>query len=247
MKQFRQPSVMTSQAHFAGVPKSEIQRSRFDRSHAHKTTFDAGYLVPVYVDEVLPGDTFNMNATAFARLSTPLKPIMDNLYLDMQFFFVPYRLVWDNWQAFMGERRDPDDDPSVYTIPKWNSIGLSGCTPGSIWNYFGIPYRPSGALTQAVSALPFRAYALIWNEWYRDQNMQDRVLVNTGDGPDTSSLTNASLLRRGKRHDYFTSCLPWPQKGDPVIVPLGDQAPVYTSATALVAVFRRRGILRPRS
>ena len=132
MKQFRQPSVMSAQAHFAGVPKSEIQRSRFDRSHAHKTTFDAGYLIPVYVDEVLPGDTFNMNATAFARLATPIKPVMDNLYLDMQFFFVPYRLLWDNWQAFMGERRDPDDDPSVYTIPT-RSVNLSGAAKDRDW------------------------------------------------------------------------------------------------------------------
>ena len=186
--------------------------------------------MPVYVDEVLPGDTFDMNATAFARLATPLKPIMDNLYLDMQFFFVPYRLVWDNWQAFMGERRNPDDDPSVHTVPTWGTVTLSGCGPGTLFNYFGIPYRPSGTLVSQMSALPIRAYALIWNEWYRDQNLQDRVPLSTGDGPDTYLLTNANVLRRGKRHDYFTSCLPWPQKGDPVIVPLDDQAPILTAA-----------------
>ena len=174
---------MTSQAHFAGVPKSEIQRSRFDRSHAHKTTFDAGYLVPVYVDEVLPGDTFNMNATAFARLATPLKPIMDNLYLDMQFFFVPYRLVWDNWQAFMGERRNPDDDPSVYDVPQLSfPLNVSRVQPGGILNYFGIPYRGLAG-SVSVNALPLRAYNLIYNEWFRDQNLQDRVAVPTGDGP----------------------------------------------------------------
>ena len=118
---FNQPSVMTSQAHFSQVPKADIQRSKFDRSHALKTTFDAGQLIPVYVDEVLPGDTFSVSQTAFARLATPLKPIMDNIYLDTQFFFVPYRLVWENWQAFMGERKNPDDDPGIYTIPKITS------------------------------------------------------------------------------------------------------------------------------
>ena len=173
MKSFKQPSVMNSQAHFAGVPRSQIQRSKFDRSHGHKTTFDAGLLIPVYVDEVLPGDTFNMKATAFSRLATPLKPVMDNMYLDMQFFFVPYRLVWDNWQAFMGERRDPDDDPSVYSVPTV-SIPLNNPV-GTVANYFGIPYRGIGA-NVSVSALPFRAYRLIWNEWYRDQNLQDQML-----------------------------------------------------------------------
>ena len=122
-KFFSQPSVMSSQQHFSQVPKANIQRSKFDRSHALKTSFDASYLIPVYLDEVLPGDTFTLSQTAFARLATPLKPIMDNIYLDTQFFFVPYRLVWDNWQAFMGERKNPDDDPTIYTIPTMTNLG----------------------------------------------------------------------------------------------------------------------------
>ena len=210
-KYFPQPSVMTAQQHFSQIPSAEIQRSRFDRSHAYKTTFDAGLLCPVFVDEVLPGDTFTLNATAFARLATPLKPIMDNIYLDLHFFFVPYRLVWDHWQEFCGERLNPDDDPSAFTIPRTpiKPAELNGTT---LADYFGIPPRPtSGGYSKSVSALPFRAYALIWNEWYRDQNLQDRYVVSTGDGSDT--WNGVMPFRRGKRHDYFTSCLPWPQKG----------------------------------
>ena len=138
-KYFNQPSVMSSQQHFSNVPAAKIQRSRFDRSHAYKTTFDAGLLVPTYVDEVLPGDTFTLNQTAFCRLATPLKPVMDNIYLDTQFFFVPYRLIWDNWQAFMGERRTPDDDPPVYTVPQ--VITSLDLPPYTLQAYFGIPSR----------------------------------------------------------------------------------------------------------
>jgi hypothetical protein len=234
-KYFAQPSVMSAQQHFSQVPKANIQRSKFDRSHGLKTTFDASYLIPIYCDEVLPGDTFSMSQTAFARLATPLKPIMDNIYLDTQYFFVPYRLIWDNWQEFMGERKNPDDDPSIYTIPVVSSVNNTN-TSGTIWDYFGLPIGVNN-LNNLVSALPFRAYNLIWNEWYRDQNLQDRVPEPTGDGPDNYQ-TQFGLLKRGKRHDYFTSCLPWPQKGDPVFIPIGDQADVIVDpATDGIPIF----------
>ena len=172
-KFFAQPSVMTAQQHFSQVPKANIQRSKFDRSHALKTSFDAGLLIPVFCDEVLPGDTFTLNQTAFARLATPLKPIMDNVYLDTQFFFVPYRLVWSHFQEFMGERKNPDDDPTIYSIPTVTGV-TSANGPGTLWDYFGLPINVSNLGTE-ISALPWRCYNLIWNEWYRDQNLQDRV------------------------------------------------------------------------
>jgi len=228
-KYFQQPSVMNAQQHFSQVPSAEIPRSKFDRSHAYKTTYDAGKLIPVYVDEVLPGDTHSVHATQFSRLATPLKPIMDNIYQDLHFWFVPFRLVWDNWAKFMGERVNPDDDPNNYSIPQC-PVTLDNIAPTSIASYFGIPFRDGVTTPVNVSALYFRAYSLIWNEWYRDENIQDSIGFSTGDGPDTAwnaIVTNANgCFQRNKRKDYFTSCLPWPQKGDPVVVPLGSYADV---------------------
>ena len=213
-----------SQHRFAEIPKAEIPRSVFDRSFTTKTAFNSGYLIPVFFDEVLPGDTFDVNASFFTRLATPVVPFMDNLWLDSFFFFVPYRLVWDHWTNLHGERKNPQD--SVDYICPTVTAPDSGFGFGSIYDYLGIP--PDKKLT--VNALPLRACNLIYNEWFRDENLQDSLTVNTGDENDAPTLYN--LFRRGKRHDYFTSCLPWPQKGDSVEVSLGGTAPVRISSTA---------------
>ena len=210
---------------FSMVPKAEIPRSSFRQEHAYKTTINASTLVPVYVDEMLPGDTFNLRMTAFGRLATPLFPTLDNLHLESFFFFVPNRLVWDNWQPFMGERRTPDASID-YTIPQLVSP-VNGFVAGDLGDFFGLPtvgqVAPGG--TVSVNALPFRAYNLIYNEWFRDQNLQSPLVVDTDDGPDDPN--DYTIVRRGKRHDYFTGCLPWPQKGDSVPLPLGTTAPIY--------------------
>ena len=198
---------------FSRVPKADIQRSTFNRSHDLKTTFDAGYLVPIFVDEALPGDTFTLNTTAFGRLATPINPVMDNIHIETFFFAVPYRLVWDNWEKFCGAQDNPGDSTD-YLMPTVTTSAANG----SLYDYFGIPTGVSLTFNNMAG----RAYNLIWNEWFRDENLQDSVTVDKGDGPDTD--TNYTLLKRGKRHDYFTSCLPWPQKGDAVNLPLGGKA-----------------------
>lgn len=208
---------------FAMIPRADIPRSAFRIEKTHKTTCDSGWLIPIYVDEVLPGDTFNLRMTSFGRLATPIVPIMDNIHLDSFFFFVPNRLVWENWQRFQGEQDNPDDSTS-FLIPQITWTG--GYNVGSIYDHMGLPtvgqVDPAGEVSH--SALFLRAYNLIWNEWFRDENLQDSVPVPIDDGPDDANTY--TVLKRGKRHDYFTSCLPWPQKGPSVPLALGGTAPV---------------------
>nr|UXQ88057.1 MAG: major capsid protein [Microvirus sp.] len=210
----------TSVHQFSQVPKAQIQRSSFDRSHGLKTTFDAPFLTPIFVDEALPGDTFNLKMTGLARLATPIYPTMDNMFMETFFFAVPIRLVWDNWQRFNGEQDNPADSTD-YLIPQMTSLPTTGYANGSFHDYMGLPTQVPD---MKHSALWHRAYHLIWNQWFRDENLNDSREVPMGDGPDNPDIYD--LLPRGKRHDYFTSALPWPQKGDPVVVPLGDSAPV---------------------
>ncbi|AKO71491.1 major CP [Chimpanzee faeces associated microphage 1] len=213
---------------FSMIPKSSIKRSFFDRSSNYKTTLNSGVLVPVFCDEVLPSDTFKFDMSAFARLTTQVVPTMSNVYMDFQFFFVPYRLVWEHWNNFMGEQDNPGDSTD-FLVPQIER-NLTTADNMTIWDYFGLP---TSAGTQKFSALPFRAYNLIWNNWYRDENLQESVSVPLGDIDDGTSY---SLLARGKRHDYFTSCLPWAQKSTDGWLPtlnVGGSASVVGTGIAI--------------
>ncbi|AXH77118.1 MAG: major capsid protein [Microviridae sp.] len=227
---FRNRSVDVHQ--FAMVPRAEIPRSRFRMQKAYKTTFDASLLIPIFVEEVLPGDTFQVKMTAFARLATPIFPIMDNMYLDSFFFFVPNRLVWTDWKKFNGEQVNPGDSIS-FTVPQ-NASPVGGFAVGSIGDYMGLPTvgQVGGAASIAVNTLPFRAYYLIYNEWFRDENLINSFVFSTGAGPDSLS---GNPLRRGKRHDYFTSCLPFVQKGTAVSIGMTGQAVVKAQASPFLA------------
>ena len=226
---------------FSDAPAMYMKRTKFDRSHVYKTTFNSGKLVPVFIDEVLPGDTVRMSVNYFARLATPIKPIMDNIYLDWFFFFVPNRLVWEHWQNFCFEQEDPDDSTD-YVIPTVTATGNSdNAYIGSLWDYFGLPVNTSGNLS-GISALPFRGVYLIWNEWFRDENLQKSVKIQKGDTNEvlnsarsseqpswvftsgTNIVPGLACPPRGKRHDYFTSALPWTQKGPGVSIGLAGTA-----------------------
>lgn len=210
---------------FSQVPTAQIPRSKFNRSHGLKTTFDSGYLVPIFVDEVLPGDTFSMDCTLFARVATLISPIMDNMYMDTFWFFVPERLLFDHFQAMCGEQDNPTDSTD-YLFPTVKSPTGTGFEVGSIADYFGLP---TGIPNLEVRAEPFRAYNLIYNEWFRDENLQESLPFTRAD---SDQYSNYKLVRRGKRHDYFTSSLPWPQKGPGVELPFGGTAALTVSDNA---------------
>jgi len=224
---------------FSRIEAPNVQRSVFDRSSSLKTTFDSAFLVPMFIDEILPGDTVRMQATFFARLQTLRYPIMDNVFLDTFWFFVPSRLLWNHWEEFNGALTDVEDTPTFtdYEIPRlaagetWIDVGLVG-------DYFGLPipdldHEDGIQSIQSINALPFRAYRLIYNEWFRDENLQDKESWTNDDGPDSLADCGRHLLKRGKRKDYFTSCLPWPQKGEAVTIPLGGTAPVIGDGYAM--------------
>jgi hypothetical protein len=220
---------------FSKVPKVSLPRSVFNRSHGYKSTFDCDSLIPFWVDEALPGDTINLKCSMLLRLnSQALRPFMDNAWVDTFYFFVPNRLLWSNFKKFMGEQANIADSIS-YTVPQITgpNVAGGGIPIGHLFDYMGLPV---GALSGggATTGITFnnlhgRAYNQIWNYWFRDENLQDSQTQDTGDGPDTFS--NYGLLKRGKRFDYFTSCLPNPQKGATAVsLPLGTYASVISDS-----------------
>lgn len=240
-------NIRVNQSHFAMIPQANIRRSVFDRSHVYKTTFNEGQLIPYFVDEVIPGDTFTLNPVEFCRLATPVVPFMDNIYIESFFFFVPSRLVYDKWVNLCGEQENPEDSTD-YLVP---TVSLTGDMTNKLPDYMGIACASGTFNNVSVNCLPFRCYWTIWNEWFRDENLQKSVKVSKGEtntvlepmGQSTanpnygmpSGVTNwYDLAPRGKRYDYFTGALPWPQKGPAVDLPLGQTASLTVGDNASI-------------
>lgn len=210
---------------FNNIAPMPIPRSAFRRDFTRRSTFNQDYLVPIFVDEILPGDDVSVRLTALVRVATPIKPIMDNLYFETFWFFIPNRLTWSNWEKFQGEQINPGDSVA-YTIPVLNNavapMSTTGFTNESIYDYFGLPTLVTSL--DGISSLFNRAYDLVYNDWFRDENLQNSIAVPSGDGPDNPA--DYTLRKRNKRKDYFTSMLPWPQKGEAVTISMGGFAPV---------------------
>lgn len=228
-----------SESRFAQVPRAEIRRARFKRDFSNITTINEGDLVPLYVDEVLPGDTISCDMNGLIRMSTPLYPVMDNCYLDTYAFFVPCRLLWEHWENLMGQNDSTYwAEKTEYSVPQ-TTAPSGGWSVGTIADYMGIPTQVANL---KVNSMPFRAYARIWNEWFRDENLQQPVVQDIDDANNTGSNTGNQLtdaqngglpLKVAKYHDYFTSCLPEPQKGETASIPIDLSnivAPVVTNA-----------------
>ena len=222
-----------SEYNFAQNPQVGVSRSRFQRNSDNKTTFNTGDLIPIYLDEVLPGDTHQIDVACVMRMATPIFPVMDNAYCDFYFFFVPNRLLWEHWKEFMGENKETAWTPKTeYSVPQVTAP-TGGWEEGTLADYLGLPTKVEGI---SVSALPGRAYGLIYNEWFRNQNVTQPTLVevtdatttgkNNGSGTNDSAITLAKPLKAAKVFDYYTGALPEPQKGEPIMIPLGGDAPI---------------------
>ena len=242
MRVQQQASLMPPMEQRAQIPAVGIPRSTFDRSHGHKTTLNSGWLVPFYRDEVLPGDTINFRAHTFARFATLLAPIMDNVWATTFYFFVPNRLLWNNWERFLGSQDNPNDStnfvtPKIQPGPGGFSRAEGASYANGIMDYLGVEPEVANTLSGwTANAFYTRAYNLIWNDWFRDENLQPSRPVDLDDGPDDPA--DYTLMRRGRRHDYFTSCLPWPQKGTALRIPIGTSAPLVLSGTNTTGILR---------